>query len=137
MASLSVLLMASSRVSPYAITPGSASASAIQRPSSSRSSSMERFTLSFYSSAESTEAEPKPSLPRVSRVICDGSETMTQTSTATVEWNPEKKHWQGVVGRRGAKPPPDAGDEQLQALAMATARDEGYTLDEAHISIVR
>jgi hypothetical protein len=105
---------------------------------------MDRFTLSFYSSAESAEAEREPSLLRISRVICGGSIPMTQTSTATVEWNPEKKHWQvviqagaEVVRRQCAKTPPDAADAQLQALALATARDEGYTLDEAHISIVR
>src|ERR1035438_6379301 len=31
---------------------------------------MDRFTLSFYSSAESAEAEREPSLLRISRVIC-------------------------------------------------------------------
>jgi len=69
---------------------------------------------------------------------------MTQTSTATVEWNPEKKHWQvviqageEVVRRQCAKTPSDADDAELRALAIRTARDEGYTLDEAHVSIVR
>jgi len=69
---------------------------------------------------------------------------MTQTSTATVEWNPEKKHWQVVIQagaeairRQCAKTPSDAGDEELRALAIQTASDEGYTLDEAHVSIVR
>jgi len=69
---------------------------------------------------------------------------MTQTSTATVEWNPEKKQWQvviqagaEVVRRQCGKTPPDAGDAELHTLALETARDEGYTLDAAHISIVR
>jgi hypothetical protein len=69
---------------------------------------------------------------------------MTQTSTATVEWNPEKKHWQVVIQagaeairRQCAKTPSDAGDAELRALAIQTASDEGYTLDEAHVSIVR
>ena len=69
---------------------------------------------------------------------------MTQTSTASVEWNPEKKHWQVVIQvgaetirRQCAKTPPDAGDAELQTLAIETARDEGYTLDQAHVSIVR
>ena len=68
---------------------------------------------------------------------------MTQTGTATVEWNPEKKHWQvviqagaEVIRRQCAKTAPDAGDAELRALALQTARDEGYTLDEAHVSIV-
>ena len=68
---------------------------------------------------------------------------MTQTSTATVEWNPEKKHWQvviqagaEVIRRQCTKTASDAGDPELKALAMQTARDAGYTLDEAHGSIV-
>ncbi len=68
---------------------------------------------------------------------------MTQTGTATVEWNPEKKHWQvviqvgaEVIRRQCAKTPPGAGDAELRTLAVQTARDEGYTLDEAHVSIV-
>jgi hypothetical protein len=69
---------------------------------------------------------------------------MTQTSTATVEWNPEKKHWQVVIQagaetirRQCAETPPAASDAELRTLAIQTARDEGYTLDEAHVSIVR
>jgi aspartate/methionine/tyrosine aminotransferase len=68
--------------------------------------------------------------------------TMTQTSSAKVEWNPDKKHWQvviqagaEVIRRQCAKTPPDAGDPELRALAIKTARDEGYTLDEAQVSI--
>ena len=67
---------------------------------------------------------------------------MTQTGSAKVEWNPEKKHWQvviqagaEVIRRQCAKTPPDAGDADLRALAIRTALDEGYTLDEAHVSI--
>jgi aspartate/methionine/tyrosine aminotransferase len=70
--------------------------------------------------------------------------TMTQTSSAKVEWNPDKKHWQvviqagaEVIRRQCAKTPPDAGDPELRALALKTARDEGYTLDEAQVSIAR
>ena len=69
---------------------------------------------------------------------------MTQTSTATVEWNPEKKHWQvviqagaEVVRRQCEKTPQDAGDAELRTLALQTARDEGYTMEEAQVSIVR
>ena len=69
---------------------------------------------------------------------------MTQTSSAKVEWNPEKKHWQvviqagaEVIRRQCATTPHDASDAELRSLAMETARDEGYTLDEAHVSIVR
>ena len=45
---------------------------------------------------------------------------MTQTGSAKVEWNPEKKHWQvviqvgaEVIRRQCAKTPPDAGDPEL------------------------
>jgi hypothetical protein len=69
---------------------------------------------------------------------------MTQTGSAKVEWNPEKKHWQvviqagaEVIRRQCAKTPQDAADADLRALAIRTARDEGYTLDEAHVSIAR
>jgi hypothetical protein len=67
---------------------------------------------------------------------------MTQTGSAKVEWNPEKKHWQvviqvgaEVIRRQSAKTPQDAGDHELRTLAVQTARDEGYTLDEANVSI--
>jgi len=69
---------------------------------------------------------------------------MTQTGTATVEWNPEKKHWQvviqvgaEVIRRQCAKTAPAASDAELRALAIQTARDEGYTMEEAQVSIVR
>jgi hypothetical protein len=68
---------------------------------------------------------------------------MTQTGSAKVEWNPEKKHWQvviqvgaEVIRRQCAKTPPDADDPALRSLAIQTARDEGYTLDESSVSIV-
>src|ERR1035437_8659838 len=57
---------------------------------------------------------------------------MTQTGTATVEWNPEKKHWQVVIQvgaevlrRQCAQTAPDAGDAELRALAIQTARAAG------------
>ena len=69
---------------------------------------------------------------------------MTQTGSAKVEWNPEKKHWQvviqvgaEVIRRQCAKTPPAAGDAELRTLAIETARDEGYALEEAQISIAR
>ena len=68
---------------------------------------------------------------------------MTQTGTATVEWNPEKKHWQvviqvgaEVIRRQCEKTSQTAGDAELRALAIRTASDEGYSLDEAQVSIV-
>ena len=69
---------------------------------------------------------------------------MTQTGSAKVEWNPEKKHWQvviqvgaEVIRRQCAETPAGADEAELRALAIRTAIDEGYTLDEASISIAR
>ena len=46
---------------------------------------------------------------------------MTQTGSAKVEWNPEKKHWQvviqvgaEVIRRQCAKTPQDAADPELR-----------------------
>jgi hypothetical protein len=67
---------------------------------------------------------------------------MTQTGSAKVQWNPEKKHWQvviqvgaEVIRRQFSKTPQNAADPELRTLAVQTARDEGYTLDEANVSI--
>src|ERR1019366_9209832 len=86
----------------------------------------------------------KPSLWRNSHVICGWNKTMTQTGEAKVEWNPEKKHWQvviqagaEVIRRQRAKPPQDAGDAELRTRAIPRARGEGYTMEEAQVSIVR
>lgn len=69
---------------------------------------------------------------------------MTQTGSAKVEWNPEKKHWQvviqvgaEVIRRQCAEPAATASDEELRTLALQTARDEGYALQEAQVSIAR
>jgi hypothetical protein len=42
-----------------------------------------------------------------------------------------------TIRRQCAKTPPAASDAELRTLAIQTARDEGYALDEAHVSIVR
>jgi len=68
---------------------------------------------------------------------------MTQTGSAKVQWNPEKKHWQvviqvgaEVIRRQCEKAPAEASDAELRTLAIQTARDEGYALDEAQVSVV-
>jgi hypothetical protein len=67
---------------------------------------------------------------------------MTQTGSAKVEWNPDKKHWQvvitvgaEVIRRQCAAPGVGASDGELRQLALETARDEGYALDEAQVTI--
>ena len=69
---------------------------------------------------------------------------MTQTGSAKVEWNAEKKHWQiviqagaEVIRRQCEKTPQNAGESELRQLATQTARDEGYTLDEAQVTIAQ
>jgi len=70
--------------------------------------------------------------------------SLIQAKEAKVEWNATKKHWQVVVQvgsevirRQSAKTPRDAADGDLRNLAVQTAKDEGYNLDEQHVAIVR
>ncbi|MEO8597426.1 MAG: hypothetical protein ABI759_29180 [Candidatus Solibacter sp.] len=69
---------------------------------------------------------------------------MTQTASAKVEWNAAKKHWQvviqagaEVIRRQCDQTPQSASEADLRSLALQTARDEGYALDEAHVTIER
>ena len=69
---------------------------------------------------------------------------MIQAGSAKVEWNPDKKHWQIVIQvgaefirRQCTKTTPDAGDDELVALAIQTALDEGYALDKARVTVAR
>jgi hypothetical protein len=68
---------------------------------------------------------------------------MMKASGAKVEWNREKNHWQVVISiggevirRQCAKTPREAGEVDLRNLAVATAKDEGYDLDPARVSVV-
>jgi len=67
---------------------------------------------------------------------------MMKASEAKVEWNPEKKHWQvviqfgaEVIRRQWPKTPREAAKTDLVNLAIATAKDEGYELDPARVSV--
>lgn len=69
---------------------------------------------------------------------------MLRADTAEVDWNAEKKHWQvrvklgeEVIKRPLPKTPHDAGDGELRALAVQTARDDGYDVDPGSVVIVR
>ena len=69
---------------------------------------------------------------------------MVHANEAKVQWNAEKKHWQvviqvgaEVIRRTCPKQPHDAADESLRTAALETAKDEGYDLDSADVSIVR
>jgi hypothetical protein len=67
---------------------------------------------------------------------------MMQATEAKVEWNAEKKHWQvviqvgaEVIRRQCAETPREASAQELRNLAVRTAKDEGYALDDAHVSV--
>ena len=69
---------------------------------------------------------------------------MIRADEAKVQWNPDKKQWQvviqvgaEVIRRPCPKNPRDAADDALRTFALETAKDEGYDLDAAHVSIVR
>jgi len=69
---------------------------------------------------------------------------MIRANEAKVEWNAAKNQWQvviqvgaEVIRRPCPKNPHDAPDGDLRAVAMETARDEGYEVDEGQVSIVR
>jgi hypothetical protein len=68
---------------------------------------------------------------------------MIKANDAKVEWNTDKKHWQvvihmgaEVIRRQCDKTPRDAAESDLRDLAIRTARDEGYDLDPARVSII-
>jgi len=69
---------------------------------------------------------------------------LLRADQAQVEWNSEKKHWQvvitvgaEVIKRPIPKQPRDASDATLQSLAVETAKDEGYEVDPARVSVAR
>lgn len=69
---------------------------------------------------------------------------MIRANEAKVEWNPAKHQWQviiqvgaEVIRRPCPKNPQDAADADLRAVAVSTAHDEGYDVDESTVSIVR
>jgi hypothetical protein len=70
--------------------------------------------------------------------------TLTRAHSAKIEWDPLKKHWHvqihvgaEVIKRPFPKLPQSAGDDELRSEAVATAKDEGYELDPAHVAIAR
>jgi hypothetical protein len=69
---------------------------------------------------------------------------MIRANEAKVEWNSAKKQWQvviqvgaEVIRRTCPKNPHDAAESDLRAVAVETARDEGYDLEDSQVSIVR
>jgi len=69
---------------------------------------------------------------------------MLKADKATVAWDSDKKHWRvrvevgkEVIKRTLTDLPSDASDDALRAGAVEDARDEGYELDPAGVSIGR
>ena len=69
---------------------------------------------------------------------------MIRANEAKVEWNAAKKQWQvviqvgaEVIRRPCPKKTREAGDADLRTVAVQTANDEGYDIDEASIAVVR
>ena len=64
--------------------------------------------------------------------------------SAKLEWSAEKKQWHVVITvgaeviKRWLKHEPhEAADDALRTLAVETARDEGYEVDAARVTITR
>ena len=69
---------------------------------------------------------------------------MTQTPKTSVEWDANKKQWhvrlqigEEVIKRPFPKTAQDANEDSLRSQAVATAKDEGYTVDASAVAIVR
>jgi hypothetical protein len=71
---------------------------------------------------------------------------MIKADSAAVAWDPQKKTWrvriqigEEIIKRpaSGRKVPREAADDMLRTLAVSTARDDGYELDAASVSIAR
>jgi hypothetical protein len=69
---------------------------------------------------------------------------MLRADSARVQWDPDKKRWHvdiqigaEVIKRPCPKGVPGGDEEALRAMAVATAKDEGYDLDAAQVAIQR
>jgi hypothetical protein len=69
---------------------------------------------------------------------------MIRANQAKVEWNAAKKQWQvviqvgaEVIRRFCPKNAKDAAEADLRTVAVETAKDEGYDIDAANVTVVR
>jgi hypothetical protein len=69
---------------------------------------------------------------------------MMQAGGARVRWDAGKKRWlveihagAEVIKRPCPKQPETADEDQLRAMAVETARDEGYELQSVSVEVVR
>ena len=69
---------------------------------------------------------------------------MLRANSAKVDWSQDKKQWHveisvgaEVIKRWHKDQPHEATDDSLKALALATAKDEGYELDASQVTVQR
>ena len=69
---------------------------------------------------------------------------MLSAGSAKIEWNSDKKQWHveitkgsEVIKRWVKDRPHELADDSLRSLAAETAKDEGYELDLARVTIAR
>ncbi len=68
---------------------------------------------------------------------------MLKADEAKIEWNSDKKRWHVVIQvgaeviKRWVGNGRETGDDGLRTLAVQTAKDEGYELDPARVSVVK
>jgi hypothetical protein len=69
---------------------------------------------------------------------------MMKAEKATVNWDPAKKQWhvrvqigEEVIKRALSKTPQDAPEDVLRSRAVETAKDEGYEVNAAQVTIQR
>ena len=70
--------------------------------------------------------------------------TLLRADQAKVEWVADKKQWHvvitvgaEVIKRWLGKQPREAADDALKTVAVQTAKDEGYDLDPAKVTVAR
>jgi hypothetical protein len=70
--------------------------------------------------------------------------TLLKADSAKVQWDSDKKRWvvriqvgEEVIRRPCDQASQDGSDEELRTIAVQIAKDEGYELDPAAVTIVR
>jgi hypothetical protein len=69
---------------------------------------------------------------------------MLKADNAVVNWDAARKRWvirlqsgEEVIKRPAPKTPRDASDDLLRSLAVTTAKEDGYELDDSRVTVAR
>ncbi|HLJ15727.1 MAG TPA: hypothetical protein VKV15_14605 [Bryobacteraceae bacterium] len=69
---------------------------------------------------------------------------MIRADKAEIVWDTDKKVWrvriqvgEEVIKRAVPNEPPEAGDDDLRAAVVNTAKDEGYEVDAGNVTITK